>query len=261
MKTKIMALLLAAIALTSIILIATVSAMPMSQLSSKMPTQANWIKLNGIITKYNTTDARGQLFAQARTALLANADTRQFARASAVWTTNLTRPISTIRNKENFTYTFYSAQLLNASVSSSTVKSTNYFLNGTWNVATVKCNVTVITNATGEIVSVHRNSTANVAKAYGELNVTDNWTKFTLKLKGYGTLSGTVARSMMRQTMFNWAQVTDSPSTTVVTKADVNTIIQGYRAMPGWGNYDNRMDFNFNYKIDITDLATVAANL
>jgi hypothetical protein len=31
--------------------------------------------------------------------------------------------------------------------------------------------------------------------------------------------------------------------------------------MPGWGNYDQTMDFNLNYRIDITDVATVAANV
>jgi hypothetical protein len=31
--------------------------------------------------------------------------------------------------------------------------------------------------------------------------------------------------------------------------------------MPGWGNFDQKMDFNGNYKIDIADLTTVAANV
>lgn len=78
---------------------------------------------------------------------------------------------------------------------------------------------------------------------------------------GYDALTGTVSRSVTRQTMFNWYQVTDSPTLTAVTKTDLNMMIQSYRSMPGWGNYDGRMDFNLNYKIDITDLATVAANL
>jgi hypothetical protein len=177
-----------------------------------------------------------------------------------VWTKNLTRAISAAKAKENFTYTFYSANLWNASVSSLTM-GPNFFLNGTWNVATVNCKVTIITNANNEIVSVHRESDSTVAKVYGELTVTDNWTKFKLQLTGYDALTGTVLRSVTRQTMFNWFQVTDNPVGTVVTKADVKAVIQSYRAMPGWGNYDNRMDFNLNYRIDITDLVTVAANL
>jgi hypothetical protein len=34
-----------------------------------------------------------------------------------------------------------------------------------------------------------------------------------------------------------------------------------YGTMPGYGNYDQRMDYNFNYRIDICDLATAAANI
>src|SRR4030065_120384 len=80
-------------------------------------------------------------------ALLVNEDTRQFARASVVWTVNLTRSISSFKAKENFTYAFYSARLLNVSVSEFTPSEDEYKLTGTWNVATVKSNVTVITNA------------------------------------------------------------------------------------------------------------------
>jgi hypothetical protein len=188
-------------------------------------------------------------------------DTRQFARASIVWTTNLTRGITAVKAKENFTYTFYSARLLNASVSKFITSPGNFFLNGTWNVATVKSKVTVMTNADNEIVSVHREQDVTVVKAYGELTITDNWTKFNLQLTGYDPLTGSIIRSVTRQMMFNWYKVTDDVAGTSVTRADVNAVVQIYRAMPGWGNYDNRMDFNFNYKIDIADLATVAANL
>jgi hypothetical protein len=218
------------------------------------------VRINGVINKWGTTDVRGQLNVQARTALLTNADKLQFARANAVWTTNITRAVSAVKAKENFTYTFYSARLFNPAVSTLSSSASNFFLNGTWNVATVNCKVTIITNANNEIVSVHRESTTTVAKVYGELTVTDSWTKFTLTLTGYNALTGSVTRSVTMQKMFNWYTVTDVAGTTV-TRADVSAVVQCYRAMPGWGNYDNRMDFNFNYKIDIADLATVAANL
>jgi hypothetical protein len=115
----------------------------------------------------------------------------------------------------------------------------NFFLNDTWNVATVNCKVTIITNDNNEIASVHRESDTTVAKVYGELTVTDSWTKFTLKLTGYDALTGSVTRSVTMQKMFNWYTVTDVAST-AVTRADVNAVVQCYRAMPGWGNYDNR---------------------
>ncbi len=123
----------------------------------------------------------GALQTQAGTSLFNDANTNQLASATAIWTTNTSRPISGVESKQNFTYTFYTARLVNASVSTLSTSTTdpNYFLNGTWNVYTVMSNVTIITDSSGSITSVHRSSDTSVQKAYGELNVTDNWTKFS----------------------------------------------------------------------------------
>ena len=267
-NNKIAAIVLAVVTLTSLALTAGLaSASTMMDQSgtaataANRPVQASWIRLNGVITQWGSTDVRGLLSVQTRTALLASADTRRFTQASAIWTTNITRAISAVRTKENFTYTFYAARLWNASVSSLSAGATNFFLNGTWNVNTVKSTITIITNDNGDIVSVHRVSDTQLAKVYGELNVTNNWTKFKLQLTGYDPLTGSMTRYMMRQTQFNFFKVADDNTGTTVTKADLTAVVKCYGAMPGWGNYDNTMDFNYNYKIDIADLATVAANM
>jgi hypothetical protein len=265
-NTKIAAIILAVVTITSLALTAGLaSALPMMGQGNMATTGANksvqWVRLNGLITKWGTTDVRGTLNVQTRTALLANENTRKFTFASAVWTTNLTRAISAARAKENFTYTFYAANLWNASVSSLSTGASNFFLNGTWNVNKVTSTITIFTNDNGDIVRVHRDSDTDIAKVYGELNVTDNWSKFNLQLTGYDPLTGSVTRSVTRQTQFNWFKVTDDSAGTTVTKADFNAIVKCYRSMPGWGNYDNAMDFNYNYRIDIADLATVAANM
>lgn len=260
MRMKIAAAILALTVLSSFIAIGVAYAQAATPIALNPPVEASWVRIHGIMTKWGAVDARGQLWAQARTALLTNSDTRQFARANAVWSTDMSRPILGVVAKANFTHTFYSAMLLNASVSTFNISSTNFFLNGTWNVATVKCTVTVITNSNNEIVSVHRDSAATVSKVYGELTVTDSWTKFKLQLTGMDPLFGLVIRSVTGQVQFNWYSVTDTPGTSV-TKADVDAVVSCYRAMPAWGNYNSRMDFNFNYRIDIADLATVAANL
>jgi hypothetical protein len=59
---------------------------------------------------------------------------------------------------------------------------------------------------------------------------------------------------------FNPFKITDD-LTSSVSKTDLTTVAKCYGNMPGWGNYDQKMDFNFNYRIDIADLATVAANV
>ena len=226
-------------------------------------TQKSWVRITGVITQWGTADVNGFLQTQARTAIFDTSDTKQLAAAGAIWTKNTSRPISGVRAKENFTYTFYAARLRNASVSELNYGDSNFFISGEWNVYNVTSNVTIITN-NGEITKIHRESDTDVGKVYGELSVTNNWKEFTLVLDGYDTLYGNVTRTRTGLMMFNPFKITEDITSTagdVVSKADLVTVAKNYRAMPGWGNYDQRMDFNNNYKIDITDLATVAANM
>ena len=276
MRKAIAIALLAIVAVSSLAVAASLaSAMPWSGSRTMMNTDARaslsnrwtqktWVRVDGVITKWGSVDAKGFLDAQARTALFNVSDSRQFAQAKAMWTTNTSRPLNTVRDKQNFTLTFYAARLMNASVSQLSYANGNFFLNGTWNVYNVTTQTTIITDSDNEITNVHRVSDTTVAKVYGELNVTDNWTKFTLSLTGYDKLSGSVIRSMTRQMQFNPFKVSDdqtSSTSNMVTKTDLVTVARNFRAMPGWGNYDQKMDFNCNYKIDIADLSTVASNV
>jgi hypothetical protein len=159
---------------------------------------------------------------------------------------------------------YYSARLTNTSVSTLSANATaplNYFINGTWNVFTVKSTVTIITNANGNITRVLRNQDISSQKAYGELTVTDNWNKFTLAIRGIDLLTGSVSHSMQRQMQFNAFKMTDDSVSNIVTRADIKAVAQAYGAMPGWGNYDTKMDFNGNFRVDIADISTVAANM
>jgi hypothetical protein len=263
-KMLIFAIIEVLLASSLAIAVDSAAAIPTGMMSvTNRPVSASWIRINGAIDQWGTTDARGQLQTQARTALLQSSDTRQLASATAIWTTNTFRAIQAVRAKENFTYVFYAARLLNASVSTLSTGSSasNYFINGTWNVATVKSTVTIITNENGNITRVLRNQDITAQKAYGELTVTDNWSKFTLVITGIDPLAGTVWRSTTRQMQFNAFKMTDDSTSTIVTTADVNTVAQSYGAMPGWGSFDTRMDFNNNYCVDIADISTVAANM
>jgi hypothetical protein len=225
--------------------------------------QRSYIRINGIITQWGTTAVNGALQTQARIGTFENGNTNQLAAATAIWTTATSRPISDVLSKQNFTYTFYEARLTNASVSllSTTAIGTNYFLNGTWSIYTVISKITIITNDNGQITNIHRTSDTSVQKAYGELRVTDSWTKFTLAINGVDPLTGSVFRSVQRQVQFNPFKVTDDTTTNAVTRDDVAAVIHAYGAMPGWGNYDAKMDFCGHFKIDVADLSTVASNM
>jgi len=276
MRKKLAVILLALLAVGTLsFTVASAQAFPMgghnnmfnafSGSHSNRPVQKNWVRIDGIITQWGSTNVTGFLSAQARTTLLNASDTRQLSSASAMWTTDKFRPLfNAVRTKENLTYTIYSARLTNASVAMLSYDDSGFFMNGTWNMNTVTVTVTVYTDSNGTITGVHQDTDITPTQAYGELTVTDNWTKFTLAINGIEPLTGSVRRSMMRQMQWNPFKITgdftDSASDTV-TKTDLTAVAQCYGNMPGWGNFDQKMDFNFNYRIDIADVATVASNV
>ena len=242
------------------------SALPMQKILPKIIPQplsnrllsTTWVRINGVITQWGTNDVRGILQTQARTGLFDSSVSKALTSATAIWTTNLTREISAARSKMNFTYVYYVARLPNASISTSNVNSgSSYFLDGTWNISKVISTITVITNEDGTITKVHRDIDTTPTQAHGELTVTG--TQFTLNIDGQDQLSGPVFRSIVRS-WFNPFKLTDDSTTNIVTKADVKAVAQSYGASPGWGNYDTKMDFNNNYRVDIADISTVAAN-
>ncbi len=237
-------------------------AAPNMQGVANRPVQRSWIRINGIVDKWGETEVRGHIQTHSKLALLQSEDTRKTVGASAIWTTNLSRSIQSVKAKENFTYTFYAARLLNGSVASLSASSSasDYVISGIWNLATVKSNVTILTDENNEIIKVLRDQDIDVERANGELVVTDNWTKFTLTIDGIPSLTGSVFRSVTRA-WFNPFKMTDDSTNSVVTRSDVGEVVKCFKAMPGWGSYDTRMDFNNNYKIDIADLSTVAANM
>ena len=84
-------------------------------------------------------------------------DDKSLTGATAIWTTDLSRPIQAAEQKQNFTYVYYVARLPNASIASgNTASATNYNLTGTWNLATVTSTVTIITDENGTITHIHR---------------------------------------------------------------------------------------------------------
>jgi hypothetical protein len=270
---KIIAIILTAIMAVSVLgLAATASARPfmnwknfsdMPGNSHRAATQQSFVRLDGQAAKFGSSNVTGTIQAQSRTILVNNTDSRQGSSASAIWTTNTSRAINSFRTRENFTYSFYTANLVNASVSSLNVTGYSFFLNGTWNVFQVTTNYTVTTNSAGDLTGFNRNenAVAVATKVYGELKVASTGNNFTLAINGVASLTGQVHVQKITTKMFSPFIVNDDDGATTVTKTDVSTIASAYGSSPGWGNYDQRMDYNFNYKVDICDLATAAANI
>ena len=185
------------------------AAMPtnMADAVSNRLLSGSWIRLNGVITQWGTTDVRGTLQTQARAATHQISGLNQLTSATAMWTTNITREISAVQSKENFTYVFYVARLPNASISAANVDSASgYYLSGTWNLANITSTITVITDENDAIIKVHREQDITPGKAYGELTVTGN--TFTLNINGIEPLTGSVYRSITRS-WYNPFKMTD----------------------------------------------------
>lgn len=223
------------------------------------PFQRSWIRLNGIVETWGSQEVNGSLWVNAWTVGF-DEEVRQAAFATAIWTNT-----TNFRQRGNFSYSFYVARLVDANVSALNFEEVDFFMNGTWNVFNVTISQTIITSGDLENhYTVDRQTKTDIDpianKAYGELNVTDNWTKFVLSIDDVDELNGLVNRARMRQMMFNKFKVSED-GTDKVSRIDLTVLARIYGARPGWGSYDSNMDFNCNYKIDIADLTTVAANV
>ncbi len=272
MKKKIAILLIAIIAVSCFSAISAATAMPFMHwkvvprmhgpIWRNSNVQTSFVRFNGVIAKWGTTNVTGGLLAQARTIVYNTTDIREGSTVTAMWTANNSRPIYTFRDKVNFTYTFYTARLVNASDFGLNVEGNDFYLEGNWTVFKVSSNITITTNADGDIINVHRDqdATALATKANGKLNVTDNWSNFTIAITGIDQLNGTVHFQRITSKMCNPFKIGEDDANTV-TPAELTTMTKAYGAMPGWGNYNQAMDYNFNYRVDICDLVTAASNV
>jgi hypothetical protein len=229
----------------------------------RIAAQQSSVRVNGLISQLGNVNVTGIMEAQSRTLVLNSSSVRQGSTATAMWTTNNSRPISSVRARENFSYTFYTARLTEASLSSLNVTGYSYFLNGTWNVFQVNSSFNITTDSSGNVTGFSRNQNAVAVamNAYGELTVSSNGNSFTLSIKGVNPLTGSVHVQRISTRLCNPFKINNDDTSITVTPADVSTIVASYGSSPGWGNYDQRMDYNFNYKVDICDLATAAANI
>jgi len=224
------------------------------------------VRMDGFITEWQTTPTAtpvlGMINAQSRT-IVTNTTTRQGFCATAIWTTNTTRPFAAFGVPGNFTYSFDAARLVKGNYSAlDPTSSISWFMNGTWNVWSVKTNFTIITDSSGDVLSAtNTQSFVVLAKgAIGNLTVASGWHSFTLTIGDVPSLTGSVIFYRISYRMFNPFIIGFGDSDRV-TPADLHSIANAYGSIPGRGNYNLRMDPCLDFKVDICDLSTAAANL
>jgi len=222
------------------------------------PLIVRWMRFHGAITNWGEETYRGSVTINAKTANVLPSIFSPWAAVQAVWS-NEERPIASAEKPTGeITYTHYNAKL----VFMQTIRgiradpALDLNITGFWNV-----NKVVITNKfddNGVLLSSIREVTPIASKAKGQLHITNDWKAFDIEILGVDTIKGnaikmTTATNMINPFSFDGAQ---RPTLT-----DLLQIVRCYRAMPGFGNYINDLDFNLNSKIDLSDLTTVAANI
>ncbi len=252
MRKNLALILLAVLAVSTIGAAAGFANAEVSTTTNTMMVQQSWVHLTGTIKQWGSTPVNGTISVMARTLTVSDTLARKFIGVSAVWNNGTLRPTG------NFTYTFYATKLLNLETAKLNYQGNNFYLNGTWTVYNVTVTNTIIKN--DGVTSWHRDVNAVSTTVTGQLNVTDSWTKFTLTLQGIDPLTGSVHRALIKSMQMNICKVSDDGNPKV-TIQDLQMVVKAYGAMPGMGNYDQRLDFNMHFKIDLTNLATVAANV
>ncbi|MGA3193021.1 MAG: hypothetical protein ABSD73_11010 [Candidatus Bathyarchaeia archaeon] len=252
--------------------------------------QGTWVRMNGYITQWNTTDGNstrtfGWIIANAAI-VNKNGTTHEWATAYATWSDILraypmgehalgdVNVSDMIMGNFSYTFSFYTARLLNVSDLSFNKTETghDFYLAGIWNV----------TQRTETINITWSDPTTNVPWGDHMRQITITWTdtpvainangilvadwgspygwvgKFVLSIDGVGTLSGFAWKSIIWTRELNICDLSERG------KVDINDLVKvakHYGEAPGFGNYDPSLDVNGEGQIGIGDLTTIAANI
>jgi len=221
--------------------------------------QALWVRVGGIITRWDNTSVFGWLGACAAM-INANGTYHEWARAHAIWSTEPRR----LNNSgpppapENFTFSFYAANLTQTSMVR--LNFTHVYISGLWNV--VNITTTILVDENGALISFTRTFETVVLNAPGTLFVFPNpdfGYVFALSIEGIDVLSGIVVACKWSYLAIKICDVAGDDDK--VNLIDLVKVAKSYRTVPGLRNYNYDVDFNYDHKIDIGDLTTVAANL
>jgi hypothetical protein len=163
-------------------------------------------------------------------------------------------------------YNFYVARLLNTTLVALNYGGADLYIQGYWSVH----NVTFVYQPGGGISITDE---LLVDKGQGIFSVANSWKSFTAQISGVPPLvvmvSGTVIFYAIRSREIPMGDV--SGPTTGVPDGKVNIydlvhVARHYGATPGdpdlsHPQYDFSLDFDFDYKIDIYDVTTIAVNI
>ena len=230
--------------LVSVLLITLVLMTP----TFAQPAAETWVMMQGMVTSYG-----GLPVAYGWCGVYA--EVGEWAEAHAFWIPLTLSPFQ--EPGMNFTYSFYAARLVNASlIELNYTETIDFYISGIWDV-----NKFTFEYADGNFTMTME---VIVDDATGELSVTGNWTNFTIAIIGIELISGTVFFHYV--TSARPIPISDVTGPTgeidhCVDIFDLVHVAKAYGSTPGIMGFDFDIDFNFDFTIDICDLVTIAASL
>ncbi|UCH32427.1 MAG: hypothetical protein JSV05_03345 [Candidatus Bathyarchaeota archaeon] len=220
--------------------------------------QKTWVRMRGRITQWGASPAFGWICAHAKLVNVTDIS-REWAAARAIWTQHQPM-VSTHPPTENFTISFFITKLIDTTLVELNYSGYDFYISGLWNVYNVTFAYYV--DGSGNLLGFSMTLEALIIQGEGELCVLNDWHDFQLRIDGIDLLSGDVIMYAVGQWEIKICDVNgDGVGDGKVDIHDLVRVARRYGSMPGLGSYDIEMDFNFDFRIDIGDLTTLAANI
>lgn len=206
--------------------------------------EVTWVLMRGLITSYGGEQAFGKIMVHVRIGPMM----KQWANVHGTFTQQ--EPLTASMSESNFSRSFYVFRLVN--VSEINYDGKGLYINGLWNVY----NVTV-THYDNEF---NLNIKSIVENETGDLNVAFNEKAFTLDIEHMEQIDGVIVfyHLMFRRLFERGIPLGDFNGDWKVDIADIARVAKAYGAMLGRPAYDFNLDVNFDFSINIIDVATVA---
>jgi len=217
--------------------------------------EQTWARMHGRISQWGSTPVFGMTNVLVRE-INTNGTSSQWAMVHAIWSQSPREINCTTPPTENFTYTFYAAKLTNTTLIAFNYSGYALHISGYWDVNEVT--MAYYVNENGELISFSCTIVPVVTDAEGNMNVAGDWSTFEINITDIDVLSGVVLMHMIGHMEI---VIGDMNGNQRLGIEDLVHVAKAYGSMPGFGNYNFEMDFNFDYQIDIGDLSTIGASI
>jgi hypothetical protein len=242
------------IAVIMLAVLAMVSFIP--RIAGDTQIQVLSVRMRGFITQWGETQVFGWIAANAKKVNINGTEKPDFAMVHAMWSNDKPRLNCTKPPENGTTFSFYIAKLVpKTEMVKLNYSGYNFYISGLWNV--VNITTTIYVDENGGIINVTRVLEPLLTNATGELRVFDHWKHFELAIDGIDMLSGFVFMWRIAYTEIKMCDLNDDDKVDLI---DIVHVARAYKAVPGMPGYKVEMDFDFNYRIDLGDLTTLAAN-